>query len=141
MADWANVTTPALTGSLFNSALEATKRTLLSRLSKTPEGPTLIAADSIEEALAFLAQLLGGRGGDELLAYRDRVLVFDQPGIFPRLAGGAQTFIPVVHTWEVERELAPFATTMHSIVVYPRNATVKPAAVLKPYASGLTRLA
>ncbi len=104
-ADWANVTTPALTGSLFNSAIEATKRTMLSRLSKTPEGPILIAADSTEEALAFLAQLLGERGGDELLAYRDRVIVFDQPGVFPRLAGGAQTFIPVVYTREVEREL------------------------------------
>ena len=131
-ADWANVTTPALAGSLFNSAIEATKRTLLSRLSKTPEGPILIAADSTEEALAFLAQLLGERGGDELLAYRDRVIVFDQPGVFPRLAGGAQTFIPVVYTREVERELAPFATTMHSIVVYPRNATIEPAAILEP---------
>jgi addiction module HigA family antidote len=132
-ADWANVSTPPLTGALFNSAIEATKRTMLSRLSKSSEGPILIAADSTEEALAFLAQLLGERGGEELASYRDRVLVFDKPGVLPRLAAGAQTFIPVVFTREVERELAPFAKSTHSVVVYPRNAaTTKPDIVLEP---------
>ena len=106
---------------------------MLSRLSKPSEGPILIAADSTEEALAFLAQLLGERGGDELASYRDRVLVFDKPGVLPRLAEGAQTFIPVVFTREVERELAPYAKSMHSIVVYPRNAaTTEPDIVLEP---------
>ena len=132
-ADWANVSTPPLTGALFNSAIEATKRTMLSRLSKPSEGPILIAADSTEEALAFLAQLLGERGGEELASYRDRVLVFDKPGVLPRLAAGAQTFIPVVFTREVERELAPVAKSMHSIVVYPRNAaTTERDIVLEP---------
>lgn len=132
-ADWANVSTPPLTGALFSSAIEATKRTMLSRLSRPSEGPILIAADSTEEALAFLAQLLGERGGEELALYRDRVLVFDKPGVLPRLAAGAQTFIPVVFTREVERELAPYANSMCSIVVYPRNATTaEPAIVLEP---------
>ncbi len=131
--DWANVSTPPLTGALFNSAIEAAKRTMLSRLSKPSTGPILIAADSTEEALAFLAQVLGERGGKELAAYRDRILVFDRPGVLPRLATGAQTFIPVVYTREVEREVAPYATSMHSIVVYPRNsATAEPNIVLEP---------
>ena len=121
-ADWASVSIPPLTGALFSSAIEATKRTMISRLSKPSEGPILIAANSIEEALAFVAQLLGERGGEKLASYRDRVLVFDKPGVLPRLAAGAQTFIPVVFTREVERELAPYARSMHSIVVYPRNA-------------------
>jgi addiction module HigA family antidote len=43
-ADWAEVATPPLSGALFASAIEATKRTMLSRLSKTPEGPILITA-------------------------------------------------------------------------------------------------
>jgi hypothetical protein len=131
-ADWASVSAPPLTGTLFNSAIEVTKRILLSRLSRPSEGPILLAADSTEEALAFLAQLLGERGGENLASYRDRVLVFDKPGVFPRLAAGAQTFIPVVFTREVERELAPYAKSMHSIVVYPRNATTEPAIVLEP---------
>ena len=122
-SDWASAAAPPLTGTLFSSAIEANKRVMLSRLSKPPEKPVLIAADSTEEALAFLAQLLSERGGEELASYRDRVLVFDEPQVLPRLAAGAQTFIPVVFTREVERELAPFARSMHSIVVYPRNAT------------------
>jgi addiction module HigA family antidote len=132
-ADWADVSTPPLTGALFNSAIEAAKRTMLSRLSKPSEGPILIAADSTEEAFAFLAQLLGERGGEKLASYRDRVLVFDKPGVLPRLTAGAQTFIPVVFTRDVERELAPYAKSMHSIVVYPRNAaTTEPDIVLEP---------
>ncbi|MEY9124252.1 HigA family addiction module antitoxin [Bradyrhizobium yuanmingense] len=132
-ADWADISTPPLTGALFTSAIEATKRTMLSRLTKPPVGPILIAADSTDEALAFLAQLLSERGGEELALYRDRVLVFDKPGVLPRLAAGAQAFIPVVFTREVERELAPYANSMHCIVVYPRNAaTTKPDIVLEP---------
>jgi plasmid maintenance system antidote protein VapI len=131
--DWANVSTPPLTGALFSPAIEAYRDMLLSRLSKPSDGPTLIAADSTEEALAFLAQLLGEPGGEELAAYRDRVLVFDKPCVLPRLAQGAQTFIPVVFTREVERELGPYAKSMHSIVVYPRNAVnIEPHIVLAP---------
>ncbi len=131
--DWAHVSTPPLTGALFSSAIEATKRTILSRLSKPSDGPIRIAADSTEEALAFLAQLLGERGGEELASFRDRVLVFDKPGVLPRLAAGVETFIAVVFTREVERELAPHAKSMHSIVVSPRNAgSTEPDVVLEP---------
>lgn len=131
--DWANVSNPPLTGSLFGSAIDASKRTMLSLLSRPAEDPILISADSTEEALAFLAQLLGPLGGEELNSYRDRVLVFDKPGTFPRLAMAAQTFIPVVYTREVERELAPYAKSMNSIVIYPRNATIHaPKIVLEP---------
>lgn len=131
--DWADVSTPSLTGDLFNSAIEATKRTIYSRLTKPSEGPILIAADSTEEALAFLAQLLGQRGGEELALFRDRVLVIDKPSVLPRLAASTHSFIPVVFTREVERELAPYAQSMHSIVVYPRNAAATKAdIVLEP---------
>jgi plasmid maintenance system antidote protein VapI len=132
-ADWADVSTPPLAGALFSSAIEATKRAMLSRLTKPAERPILIASDSTEEALAFLAQLLSERGGEELALYRDRVLVFDKPGVFPRLAAGAQAFIAVVFTRKVERELAPFTSSMHCIVVYPRNAAAtEPDIVLEP---------
>ncbi|WP_175710767.1 HigA family addiction module antitoxin [Burkholderia ambifaria] len=132
-ADWAGICTPPLSGALFDSAIQSTKRALLARLSKPSEGPILIAADSTDEALAFLAQLLSERGGNDLASYRDRVLVFDKPNVLPRLVAGAQTFIPVVFSREVERELAPYANSMHSIVIYPRNAvTASPDIVLEP---------
>ncbi|MYL83437.1 HigA family addiction module antidote protein [Desulfovibrio aerotolerans] len=131
--DWANVSNPSLTGELFNPAIKAFQHTILSCLSKPSDGPVYIAADSTEEALAFLAQIIGERGGDELAIYRDRILVFDKPGILPRLAQGAPTFIPVVVTREVERELAPYANSTPSIVVYPRNvANITPHITLEP---------
>jgi addiction module HigA family antidote len=132
-ADWSNVSAPPLSGALFGSAIEAAKRIIVSRFGKPADGPTVIVADSTEEALAFLAQLFGERGGEDLASYRDRVLVFDKPNVLPRLAEGAQTFIPVVFTRDVERELAPYANSMHSIVIYPRNATnTQPHVALEP---------
>jgi addiction module HigA family antidote len=132
-ADWANVATPPLTGALFCSAIEATKRTVESRLSKPADGPTIIAADSTEEALAFLAQLFSERGSERLTALRDSVLVFDKPGVLPRLVQGGRLLIPVIHTRDVEREVAPYAKSMHSFIVYPRNATSsEPHIALEP---------
>ncbi|HVJ62329.1 MAG TPA: HigA family addiction module antitoxin, partial [Tahibacter sp.] len=132
-SDWAQVSTPPLTGALFDPAIDAAKRTVLARLSKAPERPIVVSADSNEEALAFLAQLLGERGDEELASFRDRLLVFGKAGVMPRLAAGAQTFIPVATTREVERELAAYATSIHSFVIYPRNAApTEPDIVLEP---------
>lgn len=131
--DWASVATPPIAARLFEPAIESAKRTIQSRLSKQPEGPTIIVADSAEEALAFLAQLFGERGGDELSAYRDRTLVFDEPGVIGRLTEGAQDFIPVAYSRDVERELAPHVRARHSIIIYPRNASnVDPHITLEP---------
>lgn len=132
-ADWASVTTPSLAGSLFAPAIELAKPRILSRLQKTPDSPIVIAADSVGEALAFLSQLFGSAGGPELEVYRDRILIFDKPGVLPELARGNTEFIPVTGNRDVERELGPVAKSMHSFVVYPRNATnVTPDVVLEP---------
>jgi addiction module HigA family antidote len=131
--DWADVASPPLSGTLFNSGIEAAKRTMLSRLSKEPNGPTVIAADSVEEALAFLSQLFGESGGEQLQSYRDRTLVFKEKGWLPRLAQGTQNFIAVVLDRDVERELGPYARSIHSIAVYPRNTVnAEPHIVLEP---------
>lgn len=132
-ADWANVATPPLPGSLFSSAIEEAKRKLASRLAKPPTGPIVVAADSTDEALAFVAQCFGPEGSAELEPYRYRILVFDKTGVLPKLAGGTRPFIPVVHSREVEVELAPYTEQMHSIVVYPRNSVnSEPDIVLEP---------
>lgn len=131
-ADWAGVANPPLSATLLKSSIDAAKRTVISRLSKEPDNPTVIAADSTDEALAFLSQLFAENGGEELAAYRDQVLIFDMPGVLPRLAQSTQGFIAVVASREVERELAPFARMLHTIVVYPRNAAVEPHIVLDP---------
>lgn len=133
--DWANICVPPLNGSLFISAIEAEKRNLVQRLSNSPDGSIMIGADSTEEALAFLAQVFSERGGNDLAAYRDRVLVFAKPGTLSRLVEGVQNFIPVATSRDVERELAPYVKQMHSFVVYPRNAAnAEPRIMLGPIA-------
>lgn len=132
-ADWASVTEPPLPGALFAPAIEEAKRKLHSYLSKPASGPIVIAADSTGEALAFVAQCIGLTGSADLEAYRYRTLVFDKPGVLPKLAGGARPFIPVVHSRDVEQELAPFSHQMHSVAVYPRNGiNIEPNIVLEP---------
>ena len=132
-ADWANVATPPLPGSLFSSAIEKAKHKLVSRLTKPSAGSIVIAADSTDEALAFVAQSLGPDGGSELASFRYRVLVFDKMGVLPRLAEGARAFIPVIHSREVEVEFAPYVDQMCAIIVYPRNTVnVEPDIILEP---------
>jgi hypothetical protein len=75
-SDWADVAKPRLVGSLFAPAVDGALRVLQSRLSKPAEKPIIIAADSVEEALAFLAWMFGQARSTELDQYRDRVLVF-----------------------------------------------------------------
>jgi len=131
-SDWASVSRIPLTGALFQPAIADARRKMASRLSNEPDGPTVIAADSVEEALAFLAQLFGSED-EEFGRYRDSVLVFGKPGVLPRLAEGAQNFIAVAFDRDVERELGPFDRSMQTIVVYPRNAAnAEPHVVLQP---------
>lgn len=131
-ADWASVSDPPLVGSLFETAIRLAKDIIRARLSEPPKEPTIIAADSTEEALAFLAQLFGDAGG-ELAARRDSVIVFREPGVLPKLAAGSSNFIAVATTRDVERELASFSRSIHSIIVYPRNAAnIEPHVVLEP---------
>jgi addiction module HigA family antidote len=132
-AQWANVTHPVLVEQLFQPAIDASRRTLESRFGKEPSGPIVIAADSIEEALGFLAQVLGNSGSPELDKLRDRVLVFEKSGVLPRLAEGARNFIPVAISRDVERELASLTHTTHTIVLAPRNSIGgEPDVVLEP---------
>lgn len=129
-SDWANVAAPALHPSLFATANEAWNGRIKSFLAKDDANPLVIAADSVEEALAFLNQVLAT---PELEQYMDRVLVFDKAGVLPKLAQGTTDFIAVAHTREVERELGPYSTSLRTIVVYSRNATsVEPHVVLEP---------
>jgi addiction module HigA family antidote len=138
--DWANVSKPPLVGGLFATAIRGGGPIVSSMIFKSHDGPIIVAADSTDEALAFLATLFSEAAG-ELAAYRDRVVVFDEPGVLPRLAAGLSTFIAVASTREVERELAPFSHSISSIVVYPRNATnTTPHVMLEPLDADAFRL-
>jgi addiction module HigA family antidote len=133
-SDWADVADPPFPRALFSAYLDdRTKRAILERLSAEPNGPTTIAADSTDEALAFVAHFFRAVDEPEIAALRDRVLVFDEPGVAKDLSRGTTQFVAVAHTREVELELAPLMRTIHCIVVCPRNAVnVEPHVTLEP---------
>ena len=105
--DWANVAEPALHPALFSTAVQVWGDKVKAFVAKDRSEPLVIAADSVEEALAFLSQVLSG---PELEHDKDRVLVFDEPGVLPKLAQGSIGFIAVAHTREVEREFGPYGS-------------------------------
>ncbi|WP_375444410.1 HigA family addiction module antitoxin [uncultured Fibrella sp.] len=131
-ADWSGAAFSLLPGSLFKTTVEETRKRIQDKLAKPPGEPIVIAADSTEEAVAFLAEVFND-ASEELTPYRDKVVVFDQPGVLPRLATESPGFIAVATTRDVERELAPFCRVLHTFVVYPRNAiNIEPDVLLEP---------
>jgi addiction module HigA family antidote len=119
-SDWASVATPELHASLFDTAIDVGRDKLKGFLSREPGNPLVIAADSTEEALAFLDRIFAE---DQFRSDGDKVIVFDRTGSLPKLAKGSQAFIAAVHDRDVERELGPYSKKLRAIIIYPRHAT------------------
>jgi hypothetical protein len=110
------------TPALFADAVNSAKATLKRVLAADPYQPAVIVADSKDEALAFLSAAFAPED-PEFGAYRDRIIVFREAGALSKLATRVTNFIPVIVSREVEKEFAPFRSSMPSFIVYPRNAT------------------
>jgi addiction module HigA family antidote len=122
--NWAADCEPTLTPSLFADAIRVGTPILRRGLAETPSRPIIVTADSRDEALAFISAAFATES-DELGTYRDRIIVFREPGALSKLASKVSNFIPVILSREVEKEFAPFRTSMPSLIIYPRNATVE----------------
>ena len=117
---WAEASEPKMTPALFEPSIIAYRDTLKEWLTKPSEKPFVVAADSTDEALAFLACLFQ----DSIIAphSRDLAAVFTSAETLRTLADSSSPFIPIVCTEEVERELATLYRQRHCITVLPRNA-------------------
>ncbi len=117
---WAEASNPALTPAIFGPSLTAYRNTFNEWLGKPSERTFTVAADSKDEALAFLSCLFQE---DDIAGRRqDLAAVFDSVETLRKLAMSNAPFLPVVHTDAVERELASIYRARHCIVVRPRNA-------------------
>lgn len=117
---WASASEPRMTPEIFAPSIAAYRNELKSWLEKDPEEPFIVAGDSKEESLAFLACLFR----DEAIAPRlkDLAAIFESPSTLRTLAASSAPFIPIVHTEDAERELTTVYRRLHCIVVRPRNA-------------------
>lgn len=130
---WANVCEPELITSLFSEAIKAGRLVARTRLAEPGAKPLIVAADSRDEALAFLHCLFGNDDPD-FGGWRDWVVVFSKPGLLSKLEGAATSFVAVAANRDVEKELAQFKD-QRAIVVCPRNlANSEPDIVLEPLA-------
>ena len=105
---------------IFEPSLAAYRDVFKEWLEKPSDRPFTVAADSREEALAFLSCMFEEDGIDT--HWRDLAAVFESARTLRKLAASNASFLPIVHTDEAERELAAVYRRLHCIVVRPRNA-------------------
>lgn len=116
---WATASEPSLTAEIFAPSIAAYRDTFKSWLDKPSDRPFVVAADSKDEALAFLACLFDD---DDLRQFKDRAAVFTSPATLRMLISSSVPFIPIVLSEDTERELADAHRRLHCIVSRPRNA-------------------
>lgn len=117
---WSKASNPEFTPAIFDSMVATHGDTLKKWLVSKPGKPLTIAADSKEEALAFLACVFCRNSID--LEYGDLVAVFESVDALRNLVSTPAPFIPIVSNEETERALAGMHRERHCIVVRPRNA-------------------
>jgi addiction module HigA family antidote len=121
---WANASELHLTPEIFAPSIAAYRDKLKTWLDKPSDRPFVVAADSRDEALAFLACMLDD---EELHNFKDLAAVFTSPERLRTLVVSSVPFIPIVHSQDAERELADAHRRLHCIVFRPRNAVDKEA--------------
>ena len=117
---WAEASDPQMTPAMFQSSITAHRETLNKWLEGPSERPLLIAADSRDEALAFLSCLFEEDG--IAARWRELAAVFESTEALRKLAASTAPFLPIVHTDTTERELAAVYRQRHCIAIRPRNA-------------------
>lgn len=116
---WANASEPHLTPEIFTPSIAAYRGAFNTWLENPSDKPFVIAADSRDEALAFLACIFNE---EELRKFKDLAAVFTSPATLRALLASSVTFIPIVHSEDAERELADAHCRLNCIVFRPHNA-------------------
>ena len=122
---WTEASEPKMVRELFEPSITSYHRTFKEWLEKPSETPLTVAADSRDEALAFLACLfrdIATRFEDLLLPSEDLACVFTSVDTLRTLSASSSPFIPIVYAEETERELAAMYRRFHCVIVRPRNA-------------------
>ena len=128
---WANPCEPRMSKALFASAIEAHGSTFEGWLKRDSEAPLVVAADSTDEALAFLACLTDvlRLSKPEVIERRagDLALVFRSGEVLKKVSAASTAFIPIAANEGAERELASLYRDRHCIIVRPKNAVDREA--------------
>ena len=116
-ADWAETCDPVLSPTLFDPSVQEFSDKFQRWLAEPPTRPFVVAADSRDEALAFLSCLF-----DSVRPDADEpgsgALVFDTPEAMQRFrVCNAALGMAVVHDAQVEREIGDLHRRCHCVIV------------------------
>jgi addiction module HigA family antidote len=118
---WAKVTAPEMSKKLFASSVETNKNSLLNWLMNPPNRPYVIASDSNEETLAYLACVFDTHD-EALRTYADSVLVISSASALLRAKKSSSKFIAIIASAEAEAASAGMHKIQHTVIVRRRNA-------------------
>ena len=116
-ANWADTCDPTLSSALFDPSVQEFSAKFQGWLTDPPTRPLVVAADSRDEALAFLSCLFGSvkRDADDP---KTGALVFDTPEAMQRFrVCNAALDMAVVHDARVEREIGDLYRRCHCVIV------------------------
>ena len=117
---WASASEPPMAAEVFGPSIAAYRPAFKDWLERPSDRPFIIAADSKDEALAFLACLFQDR--EIASSSEDLPVLFRRADPLKVLSASSSPFIPIVCNEEAERELVGLYRRFRSIVVRPRNA-------------------
>ena len=120
-SEWADVCKRPLASQLFDSSVELHADNFRDWLAKEPEDPFVVAADSREEALAFLHCM--ARSCETNQSRPDHcMIVFDTPESLQRVtSAGRLPFVAVISTTEAEKKIGGLYRRCHCVIIRPRN--------------------
>lgn len=113
---WASDTTPEITKMLFSDSVGIHKNTLEQWLTKLPERPLIVAAESRHEALAFLACAFEEIGSLPSDHYDQVVAVFSGPAM-QKVTQVDSTFTLIAASKDAELKIAGAQKRQHTIIV------------------------
>ncbi len=120
-SDWAETCEPTLSPMLFGPVVQDSSTNFERWLKEPPKQPFIVAADSRDEALAFLCCLIGKVRFDAAEPNTGAV-VFDTPEAMRRFdASHTAPRIAVVYKPEIEKEIGGFCRRCHCVIVRPGN--------------------
>jgi addiction module HigA family antidote len=118
---WAKVTEPELSKELFRGAINSHGQQIRVWLSKKPERPFVVAADSIDEALAFVCCALEDLSKPEE-PFASKAIVIESVEGLKKTRDASQNFIAILASPEAELASAGIHKTHHTIILRRRNA-------------------
>ncbi|WP_430469814.1 HigA family addiction module antitoxin [Thalassospira lucentensis] len=116
---WACVSKPAISPSIFESAISSKLDELKNWLNEAGSSPLIISAASKEEGLAFLAATV--QSSSELEPLNQLAIFFKSSAAIDRLKGMTSPVVPVIYSGELEQKVLETFPNSKSLIIADKN--------------------